>query len=416
MKRLIIAAICVSLTFVGIGTIAETVAGKLKSDEKALDIIRKARVAIGGDAAIGGVRSFIIKGQSSKTFSIDGAERTEQGETEIVFESPNRLFRMMKFGDRTAAAGTDIVERNVDVVVVGRGADGPHKMILEGKDGEFVTEDGKKVVVSKIRSTDGAHGEFKTEDGNKVFVRKIEGAEGASGETRVFVRKMGDGELSTENVDVKEIATADGKQFTIVRKAGEPGQIALGEGAKRVAVARTLDGAHGKKRDNELLRTMLSLLLTAPEGMDVEYTYAGETSVEGTAANAVLASFGGSSVKLYFDTSSNLPLAMSYVGNPSMVMVKMRRADPAAAPVSDKDVVKFERKLAGPEAQVEHFVRFADYRSVNGLLLPYRWTTAVAGKQSEVFDVSSYDLNPANISEHFKGDHVLVRTKAQENK
>ena len=416
MKRLIIAAICVSLTFVGIGTIAETVAGKLKSDEKALDIIRKARVAIGGDAAIGGVRSFIIKGQSSKTFSIDGTERTEQGETEIVFESPNRLFRMMKFGDQTAAAGPGIVEKNVEVVVLTGDADGPHKMILEGKDGEIVSEDGTKVLVSKIRTADGSNGEFKTEDGNKVFVRKIEGAEGGSGETKVFVRRMADGEQNTEDVDVKEIATADGKKFTIVRKIGEPGEAASGEGAKRVAVARTLDGAHGPKRDNELFRTMLSLLLTAPEGMDVEYTYAGETSVEGTAANAVLASFGGSNVKLYFDSSSNLPLAMSYVGHPSMVIMKMRRADPGAAPVSDKDVVKFERKLAGPDAQVEHFVRFADYRSVNGLLLPYRWTTNVAGKQSEVFDVSSFDLNPANISERFKGDHVFVRTKAKENK
>lgn len=413
MKRLIVSALCVSFAFVGIGTIADQVAAGFKSDEKALDIIKKARVAIGGDVAIAGVRSFIIKGQSSKTFSVDGAERTELGETEIVFESPNRLFKMMKFGDH---AGAGIVEKNVDVVVLGGGADGPHKMILEGKDGEFVSDDGKKVVVSRIRSADGADGEFKTEDGNKVFVRKIEGAEGASGETRVFVRKKADGEQNTEDVDVKEIATADGKKFTIVRKAAEPSEIALGEGAKRVAVARTLDGAHGKKRDNELLRTMLSLLLTAPEGMDVEYSYAGETSVEGTAANAVLASFGGSSVKLYFDSSSNLPLAMSYVGHPSMVMVKMRRADPAAAPVSDKDVVKFERKLAGPEAQIEHFVRFADYRSVNGLLLPYRWTTTVAGKQSDVFDVTSYDLNPANISERFKADHVLVRTKAKENK
>ena len=75
-------------------------------------------------------------------------------------------------------------------------------------------------------------------------------------------------------------------------------------------------------------------------------------------------------------------------------------------------VVKFEHKLAAPDAGVEQLVRFADYRSVNGLMLPYKWTTSVAGKQSDVFDVASYDLNPANISERFKGEghKVMVRT------
>src|SRR5688500_2089529 len=132
MKRFIVSALCVSLAFVGVGAIADQVAAGFKSDEKALEIIRKARVAIGGDSAIAGVRSFIIKGQSSKTFSIDGTEKIEQGETEIVFESPNRLFKMMKFGDHAGTAGAGIVERNVDVVVLGSEVDGQRKMILEG--------------------------------------------------------------------------------------------------------------------------------------------------------------------------------------------------------------------------------------------------------------------------------------------
>ena len=395
MKRFIVSALLVSLAFVGIGSIADQVAAGFKSDEKALEIMSKARSAIGGDSAVAGVRSFIIKGQNSRTVTIDGTEKLEQGESEIVFESPNKLMKMIKFGHHDGSAENAQIVKDLDVVVLGGGADGPHKVIVEGKDGEFMTS-----------------------EGNKVFVRKIESGEGSNGEAKVFVRKKVDGgEWKAEDGDVKEIATADGKQITIVRKAGEPGTAAAsGEGTKRVAIARTLDGAHGPKRDNELLRTMLSLLLTAPEGMDVTYTYAGETSVEGTAATSVVASFGGSNVKLFFDSSTYLPLAMSYVGHPMPVIMKFSKAEPGDAAGSDKDVVKFERKLAGPEAQVETFVRFADYRSVNGLLLPYRWTSTVAGKQSDVFDVTSYDLNPANISERFKGDHVLVRTKAKENK
>lgn len=376
MKRLIIAGLCVSLMFIGVGTIADTVAGKFKSDEKALDIIRKARVAIGGDSAIAGVRSFVIKGQTSKTVSINGAERLEQGETEIVFEAPNKMMKMVKIGDHAAGADA-IIEKNVDVVVLGGPGDGPHKVILEGKDGEFTTE-----------------------NGDKIKVRKIEGGEG---EAKVFVRKKADGEATASDGEKKE--------FTIVRKAGDGGAEWKSEDGKKMTFERKIDAAHGGMRDNELLRLTLSLLLTAPEGMDVSYTFAGETTVDGGAANAVLASFGGASVKLFFDSSTNLPLAMSYVGHPSPVIVKFRKADAGAAPVSDKDVVKFERKVAGPEAQVEHFVRFSDYRNSNGVLLPHKWTTSVAGKQSDVFDVASYDVNPANIGERFKGDKIKVRMR-----
>ena len=384
MKSIILKLLGISLIFVGLGTVVDQVGARFKSDEKALDIIRKARTAIGGDGAIAGVRSFVIKGQTSKTVSVNGAEKFEQGETEIAFESPNKIMKMTKIGDHGADADA-IVDKTFDVVVVGAPGDGPHKVIVEGKDGEFTSESGDKVKVRKI--------------------------DGEVGETKVFVRKKVDGEVISEDADVKEVTTADGKKFTIVRKGGDGAGEWKAEDGKKMTFERTTDAAHGGVRNNELLRLTLSLLLTAPEGMDVTYTFAGETTVDGSAANAVLASFGGSDVKLYFDRHSNLPLAMSYVGHPSPIMMTFRKVDASAPPAGDKDVVTFERKLAGPEAKVEHFVRFGDYRSTNGLLLPYKWTTSVAGKQSDVFDVSSYEINPANIGDRFKGNKVMVRTK-----
>lgn len=396
MKRFVVSTIVASLAFIGAGAVVDKIIAGSKSDAKALEIIAKARTAIGGDAAIAGVRSFVIKGQTSKTFSINGADRIEQGETEIVFESPNRLMKMMKIGDANAAGGDAIIEKNIDVVVVGGAGDGPHKVILDGKDGEFTTEDGKKVIV-----------------------RKVEGAPaGEAGETRIFVRKKDDGgEWKTkEDADVKEVTTADGKTFKIVTRGGEGNSTFTTEGGDKIKLhARTVADGHGAPRDNELFRTTLSLLLTAPEGMDVAYTYAGSTNLEGTNAETVVASFGGSKVKLFFDASSYLPLGMSYVAHPQPIMIKMRKADDGTAPKATKDVVTFERKEGEwINAGAEHIVRFADYRSVNGVLLPYRWTTSVAGKQSDVFDVASYDLNPANISERFKGGEghkVFVRTK-----
>ena len=388
MKRFIVSTLVVSLAFIGAGAVVDKIIAGSKSDEKALEIIAKARAAIGGDAAIGSVRAFVIKGQTSKTISINGVDSFEQGETEIVFESPNRLMKMVKIGDANAAADGAKIQRKVDVVAFRGEGDGTHKFILEGKEGEFTTEDGKK-----------------------VFIRKAEGSEGEA-EAKVFVRKKADGGEWTpkEGEDVKEIATADGKTFTVITKGADGNAtFTTKEGDKVILRDKVAAHGHGPSRDNELLRTMLSLFVTAPEGMDVVYKYAGSTDLDGINAEAVVASFGGADVKLFFDASSYLPLGMSYVGHAPMI-IKMRKAHDGSAPV-EKDVVMFERKVAAPDAGIENIVRFADFRSVNGLLLPYKWTTTIGGKAGDVFDVSSYELNPANISDRFKGDKVMVRMK-----
>ncbi len=381
MKRFVVSTLVASLAFIGAGAVVDKIIAGARSDEKALEIIAKARTAIGGDAAITGVRSFVIKGQTSKTFTINGTDRTEQGETEIAFESPNRLMKTVKIGDANAG-GDAIIEQKVDVVVVN-----------DSVDGELIGEDGKKMIV-----------------------RKIEGAPAdEAGEAKVFIRKKDDGgEWIAKDENAREVTTADGKKFTVVTRGGDGNATFVGEGGDKIKLHTKTIGEHGAPRDNELFRTMLSLLLTAPEGADVSYKYAGSTNLEGTAAEAVVASFAGSSVKLFFDASSYLPLGMSYVAHPQPVMIKMRKTGDGSAPKETKDVVTFERKAGEwTDAGAEHIVRFADYRSVNGLLLPYRWTTNVAGKQSDVFDVASYELNPANISERFKGEahKVMVRTK-----
>ncbi|HEX6279546.1 MAG TPA: hypothetical protein VFZ49_05960 [Pyrinomonadaceae bacterium] len=391
MKRFIVSALCVSLAFIGAGAVVDKIIAGYKSDDKALEIIAKARTAIGGDAAIGGVRSFVIKGTTNKTVSVNGVERIEQGETEIVFESPNRLMKMVKMGDPNAAGGDAHVEKKVDVVVVGGPGDGPHKVIVEGKDGEFITDDGKKIIIRKSEDVEST----------------------GDGETKVFVRKKSDGgEWTPKDGDVKEIATADGKKFTVVSK-GDGGATWTSEDGSKMRLHEKIAG-HKAPHNNELVRTLLSLLVTAPEGMDVGYTYAGETTLDGIAAESVLASFAGSSFKLFFDRASSLPLGMSYVGH-GPVVIKMRKADGDGAK-AEKDVVTFNRKIGGPEAGVENVVRFADYRSVNGLLLPYRWTTTAGGKQTETFDVTSYEINPANISEKFKGGNVMIRMKKPDSK
>jgi hypothetical protein len=174
-------------------------------------------------------------------------------------------------------------------------------------------------------------------------------------------------------------------------------------------------GEHAAHRQNELLRTTLSLLLTAPEGLDVSYTFVGESDVDGTNCNVVNAEFAGSNVKLYLSKSSSLPVMVSYLGHAMPNIMFFRTQAPVAGtPDSPKEKMTFQRKIDAPEMS-EVQVRFADYRSVNGVQLPYKWTTSVAGQTSEVFDVTNYDINPANIAEKFQNQKVLVRTKKEVN-
>lgn len=357
MKRFIVSILCVSVFFIGLGALADGVGAQFKSDEKALDIIKKARTAIGGDAALAEVRSMVIKGQTSHTFKIDGVERTETGETEIAMQLPDKLMKMVKIGKHDVAVGDQIVERRVDVVVTGKNGD--KTMILEGGDGEFASSDGKKIIVRKAEG--GEIGEIKTGDGKKVIVRKMEDGVNAGGER------------------------------------------------KEVRIKRHGGGEHSEMRQNELLRTTLALLLTAPDGMEVSYTFAGESTVEGTAVNVVVASFAGSSFKLFFDRSSNLPVAMSFVGHPMPLIFKFKKE---GSPQGGEpgDAVVFNKKLEGKGENVEHFVRFSDYRGTNGVQLPYKWTTTIGGQTSDVFDVTSYEINPANIADRFKDQKVFVRT------
>lgn len=368
MKKFTISVLCVTVFCIGLGALVENVGAKFKSDEKALALIKQARLAIGGDQSIADVRSMIIKGNTTNTFKFDGAERTEQGETEIALQLPDKLSKMVRIG-RADGTGTELSSRSVDVIVTRKGKDG--EIVLGRGEGHGVgVEPGQKHIIIKksdgtteeLTGADAEVKEIETTDGKRTIVRKIEGPETA------------------------EFKSADGKHMTM-----------------RVA-------EHGMRRENELLRLTLSLLLTAPDGMDVSYTYGGETDIDGTTCNLVNADFAGSNIKLYLSKASNLPVMVSYLGHaaPKVMMFKTKAPEGVDA---TKDVM-FERKVGAPE-MTEIQVRFSDYRGVNGVQLPFRWTTSTGGKVSEVLDVTNYDINPANIAERFQNEKILVRTKKE---
>ncbi|HEX6126384.1 MAG TPA: hypothetical protein VFZ23_13500 [Pyrinomonadaceae bacterium] len=369
MRRFIVSVLGVTVFCIGLGALVENVGARFKSDEKALALIRQARLAIGGEQSIGAVRSMIIKGSSVNTIKIGTETRTEPGEIEIAMQLPDKLSKMVKIGRHDdAATGEKIIDRKHDVVIFRH----------EGQ-GEAVPGGERKVFVRKVEGdghgevekiiAEGKNGEFTTSDGNKIIIRQT---------------------------DAKDGERADGAH------------------AKRFEVLADAKAAHTAQRQNELLRTTLSLLLTAPEGMDVTYTFVGEGDVDGTTCNIVNASFGGSNIKLYLSKASSLPVMVSYQGD-AIPRVRYFVANaPERGDAAGTDIMTFKQLERTPET-AEFNVRFSDYRGVNGVQLPYKWTTSIGGQVSEVFDVASYEINPANIAEKFHSQKVMVRKKKDVN-
>lgn len=328
---------------------------------------------------------------------------------------------------QTAQARTSRDERAEAVLRQAREAlggssviDAVHNLLINGK------------VTHKIKMPDGQERSF---DGN------VEMALETSGKLHRNI-KMGD-----EANDEANLAAESNKKV-FVRNTTE------------VFVHRKLDGAAPEKthqriarsHTDELSRLLFGLLLKTSPGLNAVYNYAGEGSVDGTSADIVEASSdNGSVVKLYIDKSSHLPLMMSYRANKPVHFVIKR--DGAAAGSIEKDVMVFRNalpegeKIAGdgptkvfiskinengkvtetakageemPRIQLEeaeYQVRFSDYRSVNGLMLPHRIAQTINGAAGETMTIESYQVNAQNLSEKFKEtgreNFTFVRKPAQ---
>ena len=397
MKKFILSVLCVSVFFVGLGALVEKTGAKFKSDEKALALIAKARLAIGGDGAIAGVQSIRIVGQTTRNIKIDGTERAETGETEIAMQLPDKLMKTIKIGHDGDGTGEKAVKKQIDVVVVG-GGEGERKVVVTG-DGAGERTGVKRIVIKKA---DGTEQVYTGADADKIIATDALGGDHAQ---KHIIIKKADGttqELSGPDADKVIIRTMPGDKTVNIE-------------TDHVMMMRHGDANHAGMKQNELLRLTLGLLMTAPQGMDFSYTFGGESSVDGTACNIVNAEFAGSSFKIYLGQTSNLPVMMTYKGMPMPTIMKFRTKDPNTAAGEPKENTVFTRKVEGaPLELVEYSVKFTDYRSVGGIQLPYKWTQTAGNAANETFDVTSYEINPANITEKFQNQKTMIRVKAPE--
>ncbi|HMS39021.1 MAG TPA: hypothetical protein PKE69_02260 [Pyrinomonadaceae bacterium] len=339
MKKFTVMILCVSTFFVGLGGLVESVGASFKSDERALEIMRLARQAIGGEQNIKAMQALTIKGKASKTFEFDNISRVEQGDWELNLQLPNKMSKSLKIETDNKIGGGEknvVAGKQIDVVVVRKG-------------GEVVTEDVRGESPQKV-----------------VIVKKDEG-----------------GNVVTENVVGTEITP-------------------------RVVRGERINAEDFHK--NELFRTMLSLFLTTPNGTDAEFKFVGEQNVDGTNCEVVQINSGASGIKLFINKSTHLPVMMSYTDAKPMIFTFTTKGDNT----NETEMPKMVMNRA--EVQMGEFqVKFTDYRTVNGVQLPHKWTQTIDGKTDETIEVSAYEFNPANIGEKFKDlpQKIMIVTEKQ---
>ncbi|CAN5236715.1 hypothetical protein BH20ACI1_BH20ACI1_20090 [soil metagenome] len=357
MKKFFVTILIVSTFFIGLGALVDRAGATLKSDAKATELIRQARIAIGGDANIENVRSLTIAGNSTYFFNKDGVPQTEQGTLEINLQLPtNRFSKMVRIGN-PESDGDGIHPKRVEVIVT------------KDETGNILTED--------VRGT-----------GNRVMKLEKNGSD-ATEDKKIIIQRNGGTIQEVKPGDTQVWNTEDGKKLVF----------------EKDVKTENVSG----NRQNEMFRTTFALLLTAPKGLDVNYIYAGVGNVDGFSCDIIEAQTGGSSYKLFLDQSTHLPRMISYQ---AMKPIVVKFIKDEAGNKGEKQTRVFVRNGNSPKGEtVEFQTKFSDYRSFGGIRLPYKWTQTVGGQQEQNIDIVNYDINPVNIADKFQDQKVYMKMK-----
>lgn len=331
MSKIIPYIIKLSAVLMVLSVIGQQVTATRGDVERALELLKQARVAIGGESTIGSVQSLSINGKSNRHVQLpDQGDKQLDGVFELNMMLPDKMIRIEK-------------------LTLGTPNGNDHAQGVEEKDAQI------------------------------------------------------------KDVRVKVIRNAEASQ---------------GQNAER------------QHNHSEIAYYMLGLLLTPPPSFTASYNYVGEGNVEGARADIIEAQgANGFTMKLYLDKSTHLPLMMSYKGTlPRIPIDREIKVNGGSGTEEGSDVVIIRRHKAGEAGEelpkiivddkdinvdgpadrrkivmsvpmsenAEIQVRFSDFRSVGGLLLPYTLTHVVNGRVETVWTVESYEINSPSINDKFR--------------
>ena len=224
----------------------------------------------------------------------------------------------------------------------------------------------------------------------------------------------GDGVIN--EVDQPPQLGAGGGQVVMFRMAG-PGGTVTGPGSapltpeQQEAMRKAMLGS--AKQD--FARLTLGMLATSFPAFPLTMTYAGQAeSPDGKADIIDVKGDGDFAVRLFIDTKTHLPLMLSWMAKEPMVMTRQvsgpgggqtvvaggGAVQTAPGKMTPEEREKFAAQMAAQakdaEAKrrmVEYRLFYTDYRSVDGVMLPFRLERSVDGKPTEEITFDKVKVN-----------------------
>lgn len=160
----------------------------------------------------------------------------------------------------------------------------------------------------------------------------------------------------------------------------------------------------------DLVRTLTGILPVSSALPGVTFTYAGEAKSNDGAADVLDVKSADFEAKLFLDKTTHLPLMMTFQGpDPAAMQMRMRNFQRRDGETPEQararlDEERKKREAEGPPPplpMVEHQMFFADYKKVDGVMLPTRISRAVKGNTVEELEIKKFKLNPKIDPEQF---------------
>ncbi len=155
----------------------------------------------------------------------------------------------------------------------------------------------------------------------------------------------------------------------------------------------------------EWARLALGMLLTTQPSFPVQFTYAGEADAEDGKAD-VLDAAGPEkfAARLFLDKQTHLPLMLTYKTTARRMAAGGGLGIRHGMSKEEVDkMIREQQEKMGPPREVEHQIRFSDFRKVGGLMLPHRITqTSDSNDMTEEWEITKYEINPQLKPDTFK--------------
>jgi hypothetical protein len=158
----------------------------------------------------------------------------------------------------------------------------------------------------------------------------------------------------------------------------------------------------------DFLRTALALLPGSGATSGLAFSYVGKAeSPDGQADVLEAKGEGEFAARLFVDAGSHLPIMITYMDRDMSRMVRMVTQQRPQGETEEQRRARFEeerkrREAEGPPPMVEYSWFLADYKKVDGVQLPHRFTLQTGDKPSQEWEIKKYKVNPTLEADQFK--------------